>query len=182
MTATKEKREPKTNQETWRDWMPVSEITGERAEIGDLFTRDEILQELEKRGIAINPETFRSWEKYGLLPRAVRQWHNGAVRAVYPSWIVRTASITRSLLDKGWSRDQIKGAMVRLRDPTVSPTLGKYLFDVTLSDVYRAIDQWGYAFSDLWGKTTVTVTVTNEQGETVVAESRSYEPTGNSSH
>lgn len=181
MTATKVKREFKTNQETWLDWMPVSELTGARKESDELFTRDEILQELEKRGIVINPETFRSWERYGLLPRAVRQWHQGAVRAVYPSWIVGAATLIRSLLDKGWSRGQIKGAMDRLRDGALHPNLGKYLFDVTLHDVYRAIDQWGYAFSDQWGKTTVTLTVTNEQGETVVAESRSYEPTGNRS-
>jgi len=84
MTATMTK--PK---ETWRDWMPPG-----LPEPEELFTREELADLLHSWHIDASVSDLRYWEYAGVLPRPVRRWHNGAVRAVYPRWI---ASIVREL-------------------------------------------------------------------------------------
>ncbi len=69
----------KPKRETWRDWRPADAPEPER-----LYTRDELLELLERMGVDATESDLRYWEYGGVLPRAVRQWHRGAVRAVYP--------------------------------------------------------------------------------------------------
>ncbi|MDP9362898.1 MAG: hypothetical protein M3Q10_01485 [Chloroflexota bacterium] len=65
--------------ETWRDWR-----SADAPEPEQLYTRDELLELLARMGIDATESDLRYWEYGGVLPRAVRQWHDGAVRAVYP--------------------------------------------------------------------------------------------------
>ena len=70
---------------TWRDFVP----TYLPPPPPRLITRAELLAELAEAGIS--ERTLRHWEKVGALPRAVRQWHDAAVQAVYGRfrWVVR---------------------------------------------------------------------------------------------
>jgi hypothetical protein len=57
-----------------------------------LLTRDELLDELHKRGLYISERQIRSWVSYGLLPKPIRRVPSGATdgvaRALYPLWII----------------------------------------------------------------------------------------------
>ncbi len=66
----------KPKRETWREWFPPGTP-------GELLTRNELLGRLAEMGIDATESDLRYWEYSGVLPRTVRQWHNGAVRAVY---------------------------------------------------------------------------------------------------
>jgi hypothetical protein len=105
---------PKTNQETWLDWMPSDAPKPEQ-----LFTRAELIDRVRAKGAKITDPTLVSWEKLGILPRAVRGWHDGKQAALYPEWMVRaveTASEQRSL---GYNLDSIRWLLRRLfRNPS----------------------------------------------------------------
>jgi hypothetical protein len=166
------------NQETWKEW--GAERLKERSP-EELLTRDELFEKLQERGVSLNLETFRSWEKYGLLPRAVRQWHEGAVRALYPPWMVGLTALTHSLLSKGWTRDEVKGAFDRVREPDDHSDLDQYLLDISLKEIFLSIDVWGWnhvALNNDERSFHVQLVVTDDQGNTVVEERRSYGPSG----
>ena len=87
MTATKEKREPKTNKETWADLLDDMSIPIPPQE--DLITRSELLARLRPPGPdmpSMSEVSLIEWEKKGFLPRAVVRSHEGKVQATYPSW------------------------------------------------------------------------------------------------
>ncbi len=96
---------PATEQETWLDWLP------ERApdlELGDLLSRDELLQELRDRGVDVNARTLASWEAKGTLPRAIRRWRDGAPAALYPVQAVGAVEHLRRLRAEGVPLQTIK--------------------------------------------------------------------------
>ncbi len=103
--------------ETWADWIPP----GWLAPIDEqLITRDELLRRAHEFGVEIHPRTLQQLENRGYLPRPVRRWHDGAVRALYAPWVVDLA-IRASTRRRGkWSpdairadvRDAVKGAML----------------------------------------------------------------------
>lgn len=67
--------------EDWRQWVPdAPELNRE-----SLLTRAEILALL---GVSapVSASDLRFWEYTGVLPRPVRQWKDGATRALYPLW------------------------------------------------------------------------------------------------
>ena len=66
---------------TWRDWMPAGAPEPE-----ELLTRDELLARLKAWRVDATEADLRFWEYSGVLPRPIRRWHNGAVRALYPDW------------------------------------------------------------------------------------------------
>lgn len=88
-TATKAKRE------TWRDWMP-----GEPPDGMVIMSRDELLDALRDRGIDITPRTLERWQAAGALPYPVRRWHEDAVKATYPGWLVPAIAHLRELQDQ----------------------------------------------------------------------------------
>jgi DNA-binding transcriptional MerR regulator len=101
--ATTEK--PKTNQETWRDWLGPGE-----PEPGDLYSRDEIVKIANATRIRkpVKPGDLRLWEQLGILPRGIRRGHQGAARNVYPGWTANLAQQVRLLQDQGYSLEEIK--------------------------------------------------------------------------
>lgn len=104
--------EKKTNnRETWRDWLPPG------APLPDvLYTRDELVRELEAldHGPRVTARDIAYWESEGVIPAAVRQWHNGAVRAIYPDWVLWLIVELRSLQQEGYTLSQIA---IKLRSP-----------------------------------------------------------------
>ncbi len=74
--------------ETWADWMP-SDWIGPADE--ELITRDELLTQAKAGGADIHPRTLQILENQGLVPRPIRRWHDGAVRALYAPWVVDLA-------------------------------------------------------------------------------------------
>lgn len=71
----------KPKRETWRDWLP--EVAPDPDE---LLTRDELIGRLRSWRVDATEADLRYWEYAGVLPRPVRRWHDGAVRALYPDW------------------------------------------------------------------------------------------------
>jgi len=54
----------------------------------ELITRDELLTRAKGFGTNIHPRTLQIMENQGLVPRPIRRWHDGAVRALYAPWVV----------------------------------------------------------------------------------------------
>ncbi|MDP9358316.1 MAG: hypothetical protein M3R02_24120 [Chloroflexota bacterium] len=98
---------PATNQETWRDWMPDGAPDPDQ-----LYTRDEIIEMVDRLHVTgtdpVSAGDLRYWESLGILPRPVRRWHEGAARALYPSWYAYLPRRVRILQRTGYSLDEIR--------------------------------------------------------------------------
>ncbi len=93
--AEEEHAAGKGKRETWRDWLPpdaAQALLGPRADKSLLITRAELLERL---GGTVTERELRYWESAGALPAAVRQFHRGAMHAVYPVWYVDLVSNVR---------------------------------------------------------------------------------------
>ncbi len=93
------------NRETWIDWLSEGES---EPDYEDLLTRDELLEDLRRREIEATDRDLKFWEYEGILPRPVRRWHKGAVRAVYPDWYASLVWEIRSLQRHGYTLEQIR--------------------------------------------------------------------------
>jgi DNA-binding transcriptional MerR regulator len=135
---------PKSKRETWRDWLPA-EIPSPPDD--QLFTRDELLHLLHQGAahlgnpsgsqfsndlatrVALTTNELRYLESEGVLPRPIRRWHKGAVRALYPVWVVHLVTHIRGLQLSGfalaeirpWAREHI-AAIARGEPVTDRPT------------------------------------------------------------
>ena len=85
--------------ETWRDWQPAGAVEPRPEE---LLTRDQVLAQLARGRVKLAESDLRYWEQRGALPRPVRRWHEGAVRAVYPPWILDLIRRLRRLQREGY--------------------------------------------------------------------------------
>ncbi len=101
-----------TKRETWADW--IREIDPDYDEAPEEYiTIDELIQDvnglLEFKHVEIKPSTIRYWQSQGILPYPVKRWHDGAVRALYPSRAAYWAILhLRSLQMNGMSIEEIK--------------------------------------------------------------------------
>lgn len=97
----------KPKRETWRDWLPPGVPEPEQR-----FTREEVVEWLAKRHVAgmrpISAGDIAYWERIGVLPSGVRQWHEGSARALYPHWYWLLARQVRALQHAGFSLDEIR--------------------------------------------------------------------------
>jgi len=125
-----------SRRETWRDWLK------DKPEPTTLYTRDEIA-EMASGVDKISGNDIRYWEYQGVLPRSIRQWHNGAARAVYPEWYAHLARMVRSLQRHGLGLDEI-GPRIRQRaerllhmDLTVAPFTLPAVVQAALNDMAR---------------------------------------------
>jgi len=102
--------------ETWVDWVPHGWLAPTDEQ---LITRDELLKRAHEFGVEIHPRTLQQLENHGYMPRPVRRWHNGAVRALYAPWVVDLAIRAYTRRRGKWSpeaiqadvRDAVKSAM-----------------------------------------------------------------------
>ncbi len=82
--------------ETWQDWIPPV-----RQDPRPLLTRAQVVERLSAEGVQVAAADLRYWEYEGILPRAVRQRHEGATRAVYPTWFPDLVHHLRTLQSGG---------------------------------------------------------------------------------
>ncbi len=68
-----------------------------------LITRDQLLAELERLGLEVNPRTLRHWEHAGVLPAPIRRGRRGLTRALYPWWTVDLVWRLKRYRDKGFA-------------------------------------------------------------------------------
>ena len=95
-------RTTKGSTATWRDWLPKG-----APEPDDLLTREEVLDRLRSWSVEATVNDLRYWEYEGILPRAVKRQHDGAVRAVYPEWFPHLVRHLRDLQAEGLTLNQI---------------------------------------------------------------------------
>jgi hypothetical protein len=62
--------------ETWRAWLPPGHPEP------PLITRDELLDALARRDLAMPARTLQRWEAAGALPAPIRRRHDGAPRTL----------------------------------------------------------------------------------------------------
>ncbi len=79
--ATEATTKPK-QKETWLDWLVPGQL-----EPKPLITREELVDRVRQLGYRVNTGDLRYWEAEGILPQAVKRWHDGATRALYPEWM-----------------------------------------------------------------------------------------------
>lgn len=87
--------------QTWRDW--------QRNDVPEpsLITRDELLSRLDAEGIQVSVDNLQNWQEDGVTPYGTRQWHGGATRLMYPSWMVGVVRMLRHLQGQGETLDKI---------------------------------------------------------------------------
>ncbi len=73
-------------QETWRNWI-ADDSTDPTDSDDEVITRDELLRRAAQWVEKVHPRTLQILEQQGLLPRPIRRWHDGAVRALYAPWM-----------------------------------------------------------------------------------------------
>ncbi len=150
--------------ETWRDWMHPD---APEPEPDELFTRDEILQHVERTarlqrlGRAVpgpEPTTVsdvRYWESIGVLPRPTRRRHGRAQYAVYPEWYGHLIRHIRFLQEGGASLDDIRPSvrswartLTRPEPPPDTGDLNEYLsLRPALTTELERFGQWHAAVS-----------------------------------
>src|SRR4051812_21043386 len=83
MPAKQATEKPRPAQETWRDppWTHPNE-----APQFNLLTREQLIERVRENGYEASARDLIFWESEGVLPRAVKQRHDGATRALYPHW------------------------------------------------------------------------------------------------
>jgi DNA-binding transcriptional MerR regulator len=117
---------------TWRDWIPAGSPEPDR-----LLTRDELIAALGRVSpvgkantstaltealtsrLAITENALRYLEQQGAFPAPTRQWHDGATRAVYPSWALPLLQTVRVLQLQGRDLAEIR-AWTRAAAPTLA--------------------------------------------------------------
>jgi hypothetical protein len=111
-TTTPPKTKPRDHRLTWRDWIPAEPgWFGPTDE--ELITRDELLDRVQELGVKIHPRTLQILENQGLVPRPIRQWHEGAVRALYAPWVV---DLAMRAYDRRQGRWPLEKARADVRD------------------------------------------------------------------
>ncbi len=93
---------PTNARKTWRDWLGTDE-----PEPAEVLTRDELLAALEREGLGVSVDDIRNWQLAGVIPYAVRRWRDGAVRGLYPGWMVDVVRDLRRLQGEGYKLRQI---------------------------------------------------------------------------
>lgn len=113
MSTTTSKKE----RVTWRDLMGPDEPEPE------ILTRPQFVERLEAEGITVSQRTLAYWESEGILPRAVRQWRDGAPQALYAVWLVDIVRAVRGMQDAGMTLEQIREAVrfTPWRTPMTAP-------------------------------------------------------------
>ena len=93
-----------TKHETWLSW---GNPDGERPR-GKLFTRDELIELLAPE-VPVSANDLRFWEGAGILPRAIKRWHEEtrSVRALYPITAAAVIEQLRDLQAAGYTLSQI---------------------------------------------------------------------------
>ncbi len=98
----KPKAQPK--RETWLDLLPEGAA---RPSLEELMTREEVLEELQRRGVDVTETALVAWEKRGFAPRAIRSRRDNRSVALYPAYAINAIAHLRTLHEQGYTLKQI---------------------------------------------------------------------------
>lgn len=102
MTAEAPTKPAAPPKETWLDRMRAWKPDGAPDPDPEGFlTREELLEEVNRNGNAVNPRTLAFWEREGVLPRPVRRWVGGRPHALYPELAIPAINHVRELQGQG---------------------------------------------------------------------------------
>lgn len=88
---------PPPTKQTWADWAEANGLP-----YAPLVTRGALLARLARMGLDVSEPALRAWERDGLLPQPIKQWHDGATRATYPKWAFNSLLLFRILKNEGY--------------------------------------------------------------------------------
>lgn len=96
---------PTKSRETWKDWF-------DDADQVEHVTLDELFQEFPLDGVTA--DKVRYWQKADVIPQAVKMWHQGATRALYPATYAFMVLAELQILQKrGYTLAQIRDRLRR---------------------------------------------------------------------
>jgi len=114
-----------TKRQTWLDLLPDG---APRPPLDSMLTREELLEELHRRGVEVTSVTLVFWEKSGVLPRAVRRYRGGRAHTLYPRFAVDAIAQVRDRQAAGRTLEEIAplvrawaASAVTWRDPLAQP-------------------------------------------------------------
>lgn len=103
--------------ETWRDWLAedgVDQSNLDAIEAEGLLTRDQVIAAVNDTDLVrhkvlqpVSVDDVELWEYRGILPRPIRRWHEGAVRALYPRWAINLVAQVRRYQYRGVPLDEL---------------------------------------------------------------------------
>lgn len=97
-----------TNRETWEDWIDPAQYPA----LHQLVTRDELVKRANTFGAKkVTANDLRYWENIGVIPKSIKKRHEGATRAVYPTWMLLVVMMLRSMQEAGSSLDEVRDAI-----------------------------------------------------------------------
>ncbi len=100
----------------WHDWMPEG---GSAPDPGDMISREELIDRLQADGITVTPRQLHYWETEGALPKPVKRSHTGAIRAVYPTWVLPLVPRVQALRQQGVPLREIGSQLRKAMDQGV---------------------------------------------------------------
>jgi len=149
-------------QPNWFDLLPDG---APRPPLEALLTREELLEELQRRGVDVDQVTLMYWERRGMLPRAVRRYRDGRAHALYPAHAISAVAHLRELQTTGRTLKEIMPLMrmwalssITWEDPLAKPLTRAR---AELLAVARTL---GFLGKDVAG---IRVAFTNDAGEEV---------------
>jgi DNA-binding transcriptional MerR regulator len=104
MPATETATQPKPKRETWLDLLPPG---APRPPLEELMTREELLEELQRRGVDVTETALVAWEKRGFAPRAIRSRRASTSVALYPEFAIPALVQLRTLHEQGYTLKKI---------------------------------------------------------------------------
>jgi DNA-binding transcriptional MerR regulator len=152
----------KPKQPNWFDLLPDG---APRLPLEALLTREELLEGLHRRGVAVDQVTLMYWERRGVLPRAIRRYRDGRAHALYPPHAISAVAHLRELQAAGRTLEEISPLMrmwalssIAWEDPLSKPLTRAR---AELLAVARSL---GFLGKDVAG---IRVAFTNDAGEEV---------------
>jgi len=163
----------KANRETWQD--PPWTHPDESPQF-NVLTRNQLIERVQENGFEVSTRDLIFWESEGILPRAVKQRHQGATRAVYPHWMTYYVVTLRELQRAGRSLEAIAEELRRPFHRALSRAYG-HGFDPAAGDAVFHSGRLGVAVLAEMRE------LSRRTGrELVRAEIRFFDRSGNTSH
>ena len=98
----------KPRKTTWIDWLPEG-----TPEPDGLLTRDQLVDQLRGEGFVVDRDDLRNWQSTGAIPYGINRWRDGAVRTLYPAWMLDVVRTLRAEQANGRKLAEIRA---HLRD------------------------------------------------------------------
>ena len=97
--------ETKPKRQTWLDVMPAG------MPLPELLSHDDLLEELNRRGIELSSSALEYYRNLNILPRPIRRRHEGRTQPVYPLWYIHAIEYLKQMQAENKSLDEIRHAI-----------------------------------------------------------------------